>query len=84
VLFTVVREIEGQHRDCWITRTENAARIYFETAKYVCNNEPLEPPKGDGAVVTNCWMYACETDDPAVAERLVLSGWAPMLEAYVS
>lgn len=81
MLFAVVREIEQQRRDCKVSHLESAARMYFETAKYVCDNEPIPPPEGDGAIVTNCWLYACETDDPVTAERLALDGRAQLIEA---
>jgi hypothetical protein len=80
MLFAVVREIEQQRRDCRVFPLRHDARVYFEAARYVCDNEPLEPPDGDGAIVTNCWLYLCETADPLTAERLAMSGAGHMLQ----
>lgn len=83
MLFVVIRQIENLEEpsklDHHIFILSDQARSYYRGAEYVCWNEPDDTPGGDPSIVTNCWLFAAETDDPIIAAQMAHSRRATLL-----
>jgi hypothetical protein len=83
MLFVVIRQIENleepKTRDYRIFVSQQQAKGYYHDAESVCWNEPASIAGDDAPVVTNCWLYVADTDDPVIAAQLALSGGATLL-----
>jgi hypothetical protein len=83
MLYVVVRDIEGgsQHDDV-VFPTLLEAQGCYKQAELVGDNDPDEFGDGDPTIVSQCWLYATDTDDPAMARALVRGGLAVVISEY--
>ena len=73
-VFVVIREIEGEWRDCRVFSSRHEAEEYYEDAAWVCWNEPDSTPGGDPSIVTNCWLREVEAYSGHIAELKAMRG----------
>jgi hypothetical protein len=83
MLFVVIRQIENlgepQKRDHRVFFRLNQAQAYYKEAEYACWNEPDDTSGNDPPVVTNCWLWTTETDDPVAAVEMAFSQRATLV-----
>lgn len=83
MLYIVVRDIEGgDRREDVVFSTLDEAQACYNQAELVCANDPDEFGEGDPTIVTQCWLYAANTDDPSVARAMALDGRAILIVSY--
>lgn len=82
MLFVVVREIEGERLERAVTSDLAEAEAAYADAFRACENGPEEGPGEDPAIVSRCWLYSADTDDPAVAEAMTTDGRAKLIKAF--
>jgi hypothetical protein len=83
MLYVVIRQIENNDeamkRDHRVFILLSQAKQYYADVEHVCWNEPNDTPEADPSVVTNCWLWAADTDDPVAAAGMALSQRAILL-----
>lgn len=83
MLYVVIRQIENleeaSRREHRVFFHLDQAKSFYKNAEYACWNEPDDTPGGDSSIVTNCWLFAVEADDPVLAVQMTLSRSATLL-----
>ena len=83
MLYVVVRDIEGgAWGDDAVFGALPEAQACYRQAELVCDNDPDEFGDGDLTIISQCWLYATDTNDPAVARALVRDGLATLISEY--
>jgi hypothetical protein len=83
MLYVVVREIEGgDRRENVVFSARDEAQACYDQAELVCYNDPDDSGDGDPAIVSQCWLYAANIDDPDVARAMTLNGRAILIVSY--
>jgi hypothetical protein len=80
MLYVVVREIDGgaRHDDVLFVAFEEAQSYYGRMLR-ICDNDPDEFGDGDPTIVSCCWLYMANTDDPDIARAMALNGRAALI-----
>jgi len=83
MLYVVIREVENwgetMRRDHRVFLLLDQAKHYYADAEHVCWNGPDDMSGEDPSVVTNCWLWAADTDDPVAAIGMAVSRRATLL-----
>jgi hypothetical protein len=83
MLYIVIRQIENRDEavkhDHRVFVLLDQAKRYYAAAEHVCWNEPNDTPGTDSSLVTNCWLWAVDSDDPVAAAGTAFSHRATLL-----
>jgi len=82
MLFVMVREIEAERLERAVTSDLAEAEAAYAQSFHACENGPEEGPGEDPAIVSRCWLYSADTDDPAEAEAMTIDGRARCLRSF--
>ena len=79
----MIREIEdGGRLEYAVFADKGEAQACYDQAALVCDNDPDEFGEGDPAIVSQCWLYLANTDDPNVAKAMAQDGRAILIVSY--
>ena len=81
-MYVVVREIEAEWLERAVTPDFGEAEAAYAQAFHACENEPEEGLGEGRAIVSRCWLYSADTDEPAEAEAMTTDGRARCLRAF--